>query len=408
MARDGRVRGFLDRNRSVLRLSLVALMMSSFGDLFAGITLGYMTDTLKLMPGLMILIPPAIGMRGNIFGALGSRLGTSMHIGTFELSLRKGGILRQNLEGSLVLSIIMSFLMGVLAESVSVVLGVESIGVSQFVFISVFGGVLAGLLLLLINVLIATVGFRRNWDIDNVSAPLVTAAGDIITLPMLFVAAMIVMSGVPMISFDIFTLALLAVTIVLVIATLRMKNPETRRIVVQSSPVLILCILLDIGAGITIDRRIDDLIALPALLILIPQFLEDSNALGGILTSRFASLLHMGTLEPKRTPGKLAVENFLISYVLSLWVFVVVGITSHFTALILGLGSPGLLMMVALSLAAGMLTVTILNALSYYIAVYTFKFSLDPDDDSIPLTSSAIDFLGALCLIGVMLLFGIA
>jgi mgtE-like transporter len=408
MAADGRVWDFFYRNKSVLRLSLVALMMSSFGDLFAGATLGFMTGTLRLMPGLMILIPPAIGMRGNIFGALGSRLGTSMHVGTFELSLKKGGILRQNLEGSLVLSVIMSFLMGVLAESVSVVLGVESIGVSQFVFISVFGGVLAGLLLLLINILIATVGFRRNWDIDNVSAPLVTAAGDIITLPMLFVATMIVMSGVPAVSFDIFTLALLAVTVVLVIVTFRLKNPETKRIIVQSSPVLFVCILLDIGAGITIDRRIEELVALPALLILIPQFLEDANALGGILTSRFSSLLHMGILEPTRTPGKLAVENFLISYVLSLWVFIVVGITSHFTALLLGLGSPGLLMMVALSLVAGMLTVTILNVLSYYVAVYTFRLSLDPDDDSIPLTSSTIDFLGALCLIGVMLLLGMA
>jgi len=283
---------------------------------------------------------------------------------------------------------------------------VESIGVSQFVFISVFGGVLAGLLLLLINILVATVGFRRNWDIDNVSAPLVTAAGDIITLPMLFVASMIVMSGIPVLSFDIFTVMLLAVTVALVVLTFRMKSSETKRIIVQSSPILIVCILLDVGAGITIDRRIDELVALPALLILIPQFLEDANALGGILTSRFASLLHMGTLEPRRTPGKLAIENFLISYVLSLWVFVVVGITSHFAAVILGLGSPGLFMMIALSLTAGLVTVTILNALAYYIAVYTFKFSLDPDDDSIPLTSSAIDFLGALCLVGVMILFG--
>jgi mgtE-like transporter len=48
----------------------------------------------------------------------------------------------------------------------------------------------------------------------------------------------------------------------------------------------------------------------------------------------------------------------------------------------------------------------VLNILSYYVAVYTFRFNLDPDDHSIPLTSSAIDFVGAVFFIGVVVLIG--
>jgi mgtE-like transporter len=107
-------------------------------------------------------------------------------------------------------------------------------------------------------------------------------------------------------------------------------------------------------------------------------------------------------------PGKVALENFAIIYIFALWVFTLVGVTSHIVALALGLGSPGLAYMVGLSLLAGLLTVTVLNLLSYYIAVYTFKFNLDPDDHSIPLTSSAIDLVGALFFIGcVVLLSGL-
>jgi mgtE-like transporter len=95
---------FFTRHRATFSLGFIALMISSLGDLAAGATLGYMTDTLALLPGLMVLIPAAIGMRGNIFGALGSRLGTAMHVGTFELSMRRGSMLRQNLEASLVLT----------------------------------------------------------------------------------------------------------------------------------------------------------------------------------------------------------------------------------------------------------------------------------------------------------------
>jgi mgtE-like transporter len=303
------VRSFFARNRSVFSLGFVALLISSLGDLLAGATLGSMTHTLELLPGLMILIPPAIGMRGNIFGALGSRLGTAMHLGTFELTFKRGSILRQNMESSLLLTMIMSFLMGVLANTVAVAMGIPSVSISTFVFISVLGGVLAGFVLIIINVIVATIGFRRNWDIDNISAPLITAAGDIVTLPMLFLAAILVINF-PGIVITAFSTLFLVITVALAILAVLRGKGEARRIFIHSSPVLVLCILLDIVAGVTIDTRLESLVALPALLVLIPPFLEDANALGGILTSRFGSMLHMGTLKPRRRPGKLALENF--------------------------------------------------------------------------------------------------
>jgi len=388
-------------------LGFVGLIISSVGDLLAGATLGSMTETLSELAGLMILIPPAIGMRGNIFGALGSRLGTAMHIGTFELSLKKGSLLRQNFEASILLTVIMSFLMGVMASGIAALLGVEAEPMEVFVFISVVGGVLAGLALVFINILVADIGFKRGWDIDNFSAPIITAAGDVVTLPMLFLAAVLVKDGYTSEAFlEAFALVLLGIAIYLTWRVWRMHPGETRRIVVHTAPILVLCILLDIGAGLTIDNEIAALVASAALLVVIPPFLEDANALGGILTSRLASLLHMGLLEPTRVPGKLALENFAIIYIFAFWVFTLVGVTAYIVALALGLGSPSFLGLVGISLLAGMLTVTVLNLISYYVAIYTFKFNLDPDDHSIPLTSSAIDFVGAVFFIAVVVLIG--
>jgi mgtE-like transporter len=411
MAETGRIASFFGRNRSVFTLGFIGLVISSVGDLAAGATLGFMTNTLALLPGLMILIPPAIGMRGNIFGALGSRLGTAMHVGTFELSLKRGSMLRQNLVASLLLTMIMSFLMGVMAKFISVALGVDSISVEDFIFISVLGGALAGVVIVLINILVASIGYRRGWDIDNISAPIITAAGDIVTLPMLFIAALIVTGSFShFLSSNVlaFSLLFLAVTVYLAYRAFGMKKSETRRIIMQSAPILLICIVLDIAAGLTIDNQISSLVTLPALLVLIPPFLEDANALGGILTSRLSSMLHMGTLEPTRAPNRTTWENFAIIYIFSIWVFTLVGVTSHFVAVILGLGSPGLLQMVLLSLSAGFVTVTILNFISYYVAIYAYKFGLDPDDHSIPLTSSAIDAIGAISLMVMIILLKLA
>src|SRR6266404_657487 len=80
-----------------VRAGFIALLISSGGDLVTGITLGSITNTLTMLPGLIVLVPAAIGMRGNVFGALGSRLGTMIHAGTFRLSARVDTPVGQNM-----------------------------------------------------------------------------------------------------------------------------------------------------------------------------------------------------------------------------------------------------------------------------------------------------------------------
>ena len=62
------IREFLADTDSVLKESLIALSICAVGDLCAGIILGNMEFFLQTYPGLMVIIPGAIGMRGNIFG----------------------------------------------------------------------------------------------------------------------------------------------------------------------------------------------------------------------------------------------------------------------------------------------------------------------------------------------------
>jgi len=404
-------RDFVSRNSSVFRLGLMALTISSLADLLAGVTLGYMTDTLELLPGLLVLIPPAIGMRGNVFGAVGSRLGTALHIGTFELSLKRGTVLRQNLQSSLLLTLFMSLIMGVLAKIVTEAMGIMSVGLEDFIFISVFGGVLAGMVLVLFNLLVAYIGYKREWDIDNISAPIITAAGDIVTLPMLFIAAILILDlgemGISII-IQMVTVLILAITLVLAVKAWKGRDREVKTILKESSPILIFCILLDIGAGLALNQHLASLVTLPAIIVLVPPFLEEANALGGILTSRLGSLLHMGLIEPKRVPAKVVLENFAILYIFSIWVFVLIGIFAHVVSIALGFASPGLWELVLLSLTAGLCTVTALNVISYYVAVYTFRFSLNPDSLSIPLTSSSIDLIGTVLLMGFLMILGFA
>src|SRR6188472_2769020 len=131
-----RVSAYLGPDAATVRQGLAALLVSSGGDLIAGLTLGAITHTLEKLPGLLVLVPAAIGMRGNIFGALGSRLGTSIHAGTFEPTLReRSGAVYQNAYAATVLTLASSVFLGVVARLISVALGQRSISVADFVAI---------------------------------------------------------------------------------------------------------------------------------------------------------------------------------------------------------------------------------------------------------------------------------
>ena len=110
--------GFFIRNKSVFVMGLISLIIAAIADLVAGLFLKSMEEYIILIPGMMIMIYSAIGMRGNIFGAMGSRLGTSMHMGTFKMSFKKNSVLRSNIEAAVVLTLSLSAIMGVIGWAV--------------------------------------------------------------------------------------------------------------------------------------------------------------------------------------------------------------------------------------------------------------------------------------------------
>ncbi|GFP29597.1 mgtE-like transporter [Candidatus Hakubella thermalkaliphila] len=408
MIRSGRVAtrawAYLQEEVVTLKQGFVALLICSGGNLLAGLALGLMTHTLEALPGLMVLIPAAIGMRGNIFGALGSRLGTAIHSGIFELSRRREGILAQNIYVSTVLGLIMSLFLGILAWLVSLIFGLESISWTDFVVISTLGGIISGVVVLVTTVLIAVASYRWGWDADNVSTPLVTTAGDLVTIPSLYLATFV--AGIPYVT-PILSAILIVISMVSLIMALFSGLNIVYKVLLESLPTLLLAGLVVILAGVMVESRIKALIALPALLVMIPLFIDNSGNMGGILSARLASKLHLGLINSHRIPEPAAWREFGIIYIFGGPVFTMVGVTSHLVSRLVGLGSPGLLEMVGISLVAGLMTTTLAILVAYYIAVGTFRFGLDPDNHGIPAVTSSMDFLGIFFLIFTMVLFGL-
>jgi mgtE-like transporter len=400
-----RVYGYLTEEKESLRQGFASLFISSVGELVAGIALAGISGTLEELVGLAVLIPAAIGMRGAIFGAMASRLSTSIQTGLFSFSLRRG-VLAENAQAALVLSLVSGVFLAFLARYLSDILGVATgLSVLDYVIISTLGGLIAGVLLLGITVFVARASVARGWDMDNIAAPMITAAGDILTLPALVIGTLLI--GIPVFS-DGLAAALVLAAVTAVFAGFRLGAQNLGRILAESLPILALTGTVTILVGIALEDRRDQFLTFAALLILLPPFLQEGGALGGMLSSRLSSKIHLGLLAPRGLPPLSAFRDFVLVYIFATGVYLFVGGASHFLALALGQGSPGLLSMLGISALAGLIATTAAVFAAYYGSTVSYRFGLDPDSYGIPIITAAVDLLGFMSLIIALIIFGLA
>jgi mgtE-like transporter len=399
-----RVYGYLTEEKESLRQGFAALFLSSTGELVAGLALAGIAGILNELVGLAVLIPAAIGMRGAIFGAMGSRLSTAIQTGLFSFSLRRG-VLAENVQAAAVLSLISGVFLAFMARLLCDFLGVRTeLSIFDYVVISTVGGVIAGVLLLGITVVVARLSVAREWDMDNIAAPMITAFGDILTLPSLVVATYLI--GIPLFS-NVLAGVLVLIAVAVVAAAFRIGTPSLRRILAESLPILALAGTVTILVGVALQDREEQFFTLLALSVLLPAFLQEGGALGGILSSRLSSKIHLGLLAPRGIPPMNTFRDFTLVYIFATGVYVFIGGAAHLitVALFTAEASPGFLTMIGISTLAGLIATTAAAFAAYYGSILSYRAGLDPDTYGIPIITAAVDLLGFMSLIIALVVF---
>ena len=399
----GYVREFLADTDSVLKESLIALSICAVGDLCAGIILGNMEFFLETYPGLMVIIPGAIGMRGNIFGSFGSRLSTHLHIGTLSPEFKRSDILDENISASLILTMVLSVLLAVIAKIICILFNFKSISIFDFVLISFIAGLISTIIMLPITMFISLKSFEGGWDPDNITTPFIAAIGDVFTLPAIILSVMIVNfigfnSIVKMALFGI----IIIVTIISLISGYTADN-EIRHIVRQSTPVLFFCSILGTVAGGILNNSLSTLLKNQTLLTLVPLFSGESGGLVSILGARLSSGLHSGLIDPVLKPKKHTMENFIAIITLAIVMYPLIGFLSEFSTIAFQNIGVGFHRSILISLVAGMILIFIMLLVVFYISTISYRRGLDPDNIVIPLSTSLTDSIATLILIVISL-----
>ena len=275
-------------------------------------------------------------------------------------------------------------LVGLVVACVSIGLGLgHTIGLADLAVVSVGGGALASLPVLAATLGLAAGAVRFGWDLDNVTAPLVSTLGDVLTLPALWLATGLLglgrrrhrpSAGASPSSRRPPSCSAPAPTC-----------PLLRRIVRSSLPVLVVAAVVSALAGVVLERRLVTFSALPALLILVPAHLSSAGALGGILSGRLSSQLLLGLAPPTAVPSRAARRD--------LWPRrrpQPAGVRAERCRArpswptSLGQASPGIGYLVGASLLAGAAAMVVVIAIAYYGTIAAVRTGIDPDTYGIP------------------------
>jgi mgtE-like transporter len=184
--------------------------------------------------------------------------------------------------------------------------------------------------------------------------------------------------------------------------------PAVRRIALEMTAVIVLTPLLDIAAGSLLQAKEASLALLPGLYILIPPFVSQAGALGGILASRLSSKLQLGVITARGRPEGPALIDASLVVGFGLVIFAVIGVVGVALADLFNRARPAAGVMIGGTMLAGVVLLPIVLAVGYYVAVVTSRFGLDPDNHSVPIITSVMDLAGVAALLLAMSLLGVA
>jgi mgtE-like transporter len=177
------------------REALPVLLVSAVGGLFAGVVLGGMERELRVVPGLLLLVPALLATRGNVYGSLGARLASALHQGLVDphVSLADERV-RGAVAAAMANGVLISGVAAVVGFVILVGLGRPRAPLLDLLGIALIAGFLSGLLLTVAVVVVVFLGYRRGLNPDTLAGPVVTTTGDVVGIATLLFAARLVLA----------------------------------------------------------------------------------------------------------------------------------------------------------------------------------------------------------------------
>ncbi len=169
---------------------LVSQLIAIVAGLVAGTLLAFYTEKLLLLPGMLIIIPGFLALRGNISGPLAARISSGLFLGVIKPDTMETKIVRGNTYASFFLTVVVCLILGVVAYLLTYY--VFEANVPVLLIIPLLAGLLANAISIPLTLFFTFYFFRKGHDPNNIMGPFVTSTGDVISTLALLITILLV------------------------------------------------------------------------------------------------------------------------------------------------------------------------------------------------------------------------
>ncbi|HLC92619.1 MAG TPA: magnesium transporter [archaeon] len=169
---------------------LYSQLFSVAAGLLAGLALFSYKQELFLLPGLLILLPGFLEMRGSISGSFASRISSGLFLGVISHEKLNTRLIRSNLIASFALALLVSFALGTIASLFTFFF--SGAIYLEIIVIAVLAGLIANAIEIPIALFSTFYLFRKGHDPNNVIGPFILSTGDLVSILSLMVAVAVV------------------------------------------------------------------------------------------------------------------------------------------------------------------------------------------------------------------------
>ncbi|MFC1787243.1 magnesium transporter [Halobacteriota archaeon] len=169
-------------------------------------------------------------------------------------------------------------------------------------------------------------------------------------------------------------------------------------IVKQTLPLLLICVMLGLLAGVVLGGMKSSLEALPGLLVLVPAILATRGNIFGAFGSRLGSALHQGLIRPELKRDNNLMHSIAAALVEGVIMSVFLATVAHYVILMLERESIGIIPLTAISLIAGVVSGMVLTVFIIVLAFAGYRRGIDPDNITGPIATTVGDLLAMLAL----------
>lgn len=368
------------------KVTLPSLFTSQLFGLFGGTFLGKYFETIRTQfPGLLVVLPGIMGLRGNVFGSMASRFSTMLYLGELRPSVRERKVLKE-----IILRMVLSLIPVILLWVISVSTGIKK-NALDVLLIVITSTIMVSLILGYFTSFVTIFAFNRGTDPDSIAAPLVASMGDFLTVPSLVLFILLI--GESPKAFHLINYAMIGLLVLLVISS-RVRKREFLELKQVFLTITALALLSTISGSLL--AKFSGIIQASGILSFIyPSILSSFGNYGSVIAAKTSTKLHLGEIEGFLSPKAFTdiIALFTTAPIIGTTKVLIGGALMTLTT---GMRIPGSVYWLLITYP---LMALFIMLYSYTLSYFMFRFDIDPDHVAIPLISNNSDIFGTIYVV---------